>query len=130
VILNGLSEDPEIIKRASELKLDILYIDGGHEERHIANDIEQYAHLVKPGGFMVIDDCCNTFKMPFGYFQGIDAVTRVVDRKLPPFTPNGEWEFIFSVVHNRVFKRKPCTLHNNRGCNESRQNSFAYRLAI
>lgn len=105
-ILQGLSEDPDIIEQASKLKLDVLYIDGGHEERHITNDIEQYSPLVKPGGFMVIDDCCNSFKMPFGYFQGIEAVTRVVDAKLPPVTQNDQWEFIFSVVHNRVYRRK------------------------
>lgn len=104
-LLEGLSEDPAIIEQAGKLKLNVLYIDGGHEERHITNDIEQYSHLVKPGGFMVIDDSCNSFKMPFGYFQGIDAVTRVVDAKLPPVTPSDEWEFVFSVVHNRVYRR-------------------------
>jgi hypothetical protein len=105
-LLEGLSEDPAIIERAKKLKLDVLYIDGGHEERHITNDIEQYSPLVKPGGFMVIDDCCNSFGMPWGYFQGIEAVTRVADKKLPPVTPSEEWEFVFSVVHNRVYRRK------------------------
>jgi hypothetical protein len=104
-ILQGLSEDPAIIEQAKKLKLDVLYIDGGHEERHITNDIEQYSPQVKIGGFMVIDDCCNSFRMPFGYFQGIDVVTRVVDAKLPPVTQSEEWEFVFSVVHNRVYRR-------------------------
>jgi hypothetical protein len=104
-LLEGLSEDPGIIELASVLQLDVLYIDGGHEERHITNDILNYAHLVKPGGFMVIDDCCNSFRMPFGYFQGIEIVTRVVDSMLPPVTRNEQWEFIFSVVHNRVYRR-------------------------
>lgn len=104
-ILNGLSEDPEIIKKASKLKLDILYIDGGHEERHITNDIDNYAPLIKVGGYMVIDDCCNSFSMPFGYFQGIEAVSRVVDGRLPPKAPNEYFEFIFSVVHNRIYRR-------------------------
>jgi hypothetical protein len=104
-ILHGLSEDPAIIEQAGKLKLDVLYIDGGHDERHITNDIEQYSHLVKPGGFMVIDDCCNSFRMPFGYFQGIQAVTVVVDKKLPPVTASDEWEFVFSVVHNRVYRK-------------------------
>lgn len=104
-LLVGLSEDPAIIEQASKLQLDVLYIDGGHETRHITNDIDNYAHLVKPGGFMVIDDCCNSFKMPFGFFQGIEAVTRVVDAKLPPATMSDEWKFLFSVVHNRVYKK-------------------------
>jgi hypothetical protein len=104
-LLVGLSEDTKIIQQASTLSLDILYIDGGHEERHITNDLVNYQHLVKVGGFLVIDDCCNSFKMPFGYFQGIDSVTKVVDKMLPPFTPSSEWEFVFSVVHNRVYRR-------------------------
>lgn len=105
-LLEGLSEDPAIIERAKKLKLDVLYIDGGHEERHITNDIVEYSPLVKPGGFMVIDDSCNSFHMPFGYFQGIQAVTNVVDKMLPPVTASEEWEFVFSVVHNRVYRRK------------------------
>ena len=104
-LIVGLSEVPEVIKKAASLKLDVLYIDGGHDERHIKNDIENYAHLVKQGGYMVIDDCCNSFKMPFGYFQGIDIVTNVVDRMLPPVTPSSEWQFVFSCVHNRVYKK-------------------------
>lgn len=104
-ILQGLSEDPAIIEQAKKLKLDVLYIDGGHEERHITNDIVEYSPMVKPGGFMVIDDCCNSFSMPFGYFQGIQAVTSVVDRMLPPATHSDEWEFVFSVVHNRVYRK-------------------------
>lgn len=105
-ILEGLSEDTAIISQAQKLKLDVLYIDGGHDERHIANDLKEYSHLVKPGGFMVVDDSCNTFHMPFGYFQGIEAVTRIVDSQLPPATASDEWEFVFSIVHNRVYRRK------------------------
>lgn len=104
-ILNGLSESPEIIGKASKLKLDILFIDGGHEERHIRNDIVNYAPLVKAGGYMVIDDCANAFNMPFGYFQGIESVSKVVDELLPPKYVSNEWEFIASVVHNRIFKK-------------------------
>lgn len=104
-ILNGLSEDPEIIKKASKLKLDILYVDGGHSKEHVINDLQHYSPLVKLGGYMVIDDACNSFRMPFGYFQGIEAVTRVVDDLLPPRTPHPEWEFICSVVHNRVYQK-------------------------
>ena len=104
-LIVGLSEVPEVIKKAASLKLDVLYIDGGHDERHIKNDIENYAHLVKQGGYMVIDDSCNSMRMPFGYFQGIESVTRIVDQKLPPVTPSKEWKFLFNVVHNRVYQR-------------------------
>lgn len=104
-LLVGLSEDPAIIEQAKSIELDILYIDGGHEERHITNDIVNYSPLVKVGGIMVIDDCCNAFKMPFGYFQGIQAVSNVVDIMFPPFAKNEQWQFVFSIVHNRVYRR-------------------------
>lgn len=104
-ILKGLSEDPVIIERASKLNLDCLYIDGGHSEAHVINDLKHYAPLVKSGGYMIIDDCCSSFPQPFGYFCGINSVTKIVDQQLPPFTLNSEWNFVFSVVHNRVFQR-------------------------
>lgn len=104
-ILHGLSEAPEIIKQAAAIKLDLFFLDGGHEERHVENDLKYYAPLVKPGGYMVIDDSCNSFSMQHGYFQGIESVTRVVDRQLPPATPSSEWQFLFNVMHNRVYKR-------------------------
>lgn len=108
-LFKGLSEDPSIVEAVYKyyegIGVDVLYIDGGHEERHIRNDIEKYSPLVNVGGYLVIDDCCNTFSMPFGYFCGIESVTRVVDELLPPRGQNGNWEFIGSVVHNRIYKR-------------------------
>lgn len=104
-ILQGLSEDPEIIKKAQELKVDILYIDGGHEEKHITNDIDNYVSIINKDGYLVIDDCANGFHMPWGYFQGIAEVSKVVEKKLPPFTKNDDFEFLFNVVHNMVFKK-------------------------
>lgn len=104
-LLVGLSEDPEIIKQASKLKLDVFLLDGGHTREHVINDLKYYAPLVKKGGYMVIDDCCNSFIMPWGFFQGIESVTYVVDQQLPPATPNPDWEFLFCVMHNRVYKR-------------------------
>lgn len=105
-LIVGLSEDEEVIKTASQFELHILFIDGGHSEDHVINDLTHYAPLVKKNGYLVIDDCCNRFNMPWGYFQGIEAVSRVVDRMLPPFTPSDEWEFLFNVVHDRVYRRK------------------------
>lgn len=104
-IIQGLSEDPEIIKKAQELKVDILYIDGGHEERHITNDVDNYVPILNKDGYLVIDDCANGFHMPWGYFQGIAEVSRVVEKKLPPFAKNENFEFMFNVVHNMVFKK-------------------------
>ena len=104
-ILQGLSEAPEIIKKAAAISCDVVFVDGGHSEHHVENDLQHYASLVKPGGYLVIDDSCNSFQMPFGFFQGIESVTRVVDRHLPPVTPNKDWSFLFCVMHNRVYRK-------------------------
>lgn len=106
-IIKGYSTDRGIIEAASRLyPLDLLYIDGSHRYEDVKSDIINYSKLVVPGGIMVIDDCCNSFHMPWGYFQGIEEVTKAVDELLPPFTKNDEWEFLFSVVHNRIYKRR------------------------
>jgi len=57
--------------------------------------------MVKVGGYLVIDDCANKYDLPYGYFRGIESVSRAVDRNLP----NKQFKEIFSVVHNRIFQR-------------------------
>ncbi len=101
-IIKGDSTDPETIKAAEGIELDILYIDGGHTYEIAHSDIVNYSPLVKVGGYLVIDDCCNDLSMPFGYFQGIESVTRAVNDLLP----NPYFEFVFSVVHIKVFRRR------------------------
>jgi hypothetical protein len=104
VIIEGLSEDKEVIIRAENYgEYDCVYIDGGHARRHIDNDMQYYAPMVKPSGYLVIDDCANDLNMKFGYFQGINDVT---DGVVDYMKDNDEWEFVFSVVHIKVFRRK------------------------
>ena len=104
-IFEGLSTDEKIIQEASKNLYDILYIDGGHTKEVVQSDLKHYAPLVKPGGFLVVDDACNSFRIPHGMFPGIAPVTEAVDEVLPPRTPNEEWEFLFSIVHNRVYRK-------------------------
>lgn len=104
-IIEGLSEDINVILETSvTAPYDVLYIDGGHERRHIDNDLWEYCPMVKSGGYLVIDDCCNDFHMEFGYFQGIQDVT---DGVVDYMNKNGdEWEFVLSVVHIKVYRKK------------------------
>lgn len=99
-IINGLSTSVEVIKKSAGL-YDIVYIDGGHEYETVRQDIANYSIMVKPGGYLVIDDCSNKYNLPLGYFKGIETVSRAVDEVLP----NETFTEIFSVVHNRIFKR-------------------------
>lgn len=101
-ILKGLSTDKEIIDTAEKLgTYDIIYIDGGHEEEVAEADVINYSPMVKLGGYLVVDDCANKYDLPYGYFRGIESVSRAVDRNLP----NKQFKEIFSVVHNRIFQR-------------------------
>jgi hypothetical protein len=104
-IHKGVSESSSSKMFAESIgELDCLYIDGGHERRHIDNDLSFYAPLVKSGGFMVIDDACCDMKMPWGYFQGIVDVTEGVLAYMNTF--GDEWEFMGNVVHLRIYRRK------------------------
>ena len=100
-IVNGLSNSPEAIASASAKEWDVIYIDGGHTYEDAWHDIYHYSSFVKVGGYLIIDDCANRYRMPEGYFKGIETVSRAVDSLLP----NEYFCELFSVVHIRVFKR-------------------------
>jgi Methyltransferase domain len=99
-LIVGDSTDAKVIDEAEPLILDILYIDGGHTYGIAASDIVNYSHLVKDGGYLVIDDCANDLHMPWGYFQGIQEVTDAVKDHV-----THEFEFLFNVVHNKVWRK-------------------------
>lgn len=104
-IIKGLSEAPESIAVANgKAPYLVVYIDGGHERRHIDNDLIHYAPMVAKGGYLVIDDACCDFHMPWGYFQGIQPVTDGVLTYMSQHKT--DWEFIGNAVHLRVYKRK------------------------
>lgn len=105
-LIRGFSQEIETIAKVKEEGLfNVVYVDGGHSEVIAKSDIHNYAPLVKVGGYLVIDDCANKFNMPFGYFCGIESVSKAVDELLPPFTTNDAWKHLGNVVHNRIWQR-------------------------
>lgn len=111
-MVQGYSDDEKVIAKVTrkyKAGFDVVYIDGGHSYETTKSDILSYAPLVRPGGFLVIDDCACCFPHPFRYFAGITSVCDAVDAILPPHG-NSElcqhFEHLFAVVHNRVWKRK------------------------
>lgn len=83
-------------------RLHLLYVDGGHEYKTALSDLENYSPLVRPGGFIIIDDACNDYPIPFGMFPGIVEVTEATN----DFMKGKEhlYQLIFSIVHIKVFK--------------------------
>lgn len=105
-IIKGRSDDPRVMEMAKGIRADVVYIDGGHSYEVVKSDLEFYPRLVKPGGYLVIDDCNNSIDMPEGYFRGILSVSKAVDERFPPYTPSDEWELVLNLVHNRILRKK------------------------
>jgi hypothetical protein len=104
-IYHGSSTDKNIIEKAqSTTPYDILYIDGGHTFDIVQSDLASYPQMIKKGGYLLIDDACNDMNQPWGYFQGIQPVTDAV-LQWEKTEIGKEFEFIFNVVHNRLYKR-------------------------
>lgn len=99
----GYSQDKGIIERVDEEcpeGYDIIYVDGDHTKAGALSDLNNYAPMVKVGGFLVIDDCCCDMHMEFGYFQGIQTVQDAFDE-----WDKSDFEFVFNVKHLRVMRR-------------------------
>lgn len=106
VVYKGLSDNETVLTDAwNTSPYSIVYLDGGHEYKTALFDLNVYSEMVAKGGYLVIDDCnCDMNFPPTGFFTGIDTVTAA---KLKWLEGNGsDWEFIFSVVHISIFKRK------------------------
>lgn len=101
-IIKGLSTDIDIVIEADKLgKFDVVYIDGGHSYEVVKSDLTHYPKQLKPGGYLVIDDCCHKYQIPNGMFPGIETVSKAVDE----WYPNEQFTELFSLVHIRVFKK-------------------------
>jgi hypothetical protein len=105
-IYHGSSTEDSIINKSkSTAPYDILYIDGGHTKEVVDSDLLYYPSMIKSGGYLMIDDCCNDMKQPWGFFQGIQPVTDAV-LEWEKTKTGEEFEFVFNVVHLKVYKRK------------------------
>lgn len=106
VLYKGLSSDPGALRFAiKHERFNVVYIDGSHTYDDCMFDLVTYAQMIKHGGYLVIDDaCCDLNFPPSGFFTGIDTVT---NSTLDYLKKHGfEWEFMFNVVHLRIYKRK------------------------
>lgn len=103
---HGLSQDQKIKDEVKDLRFDLMYIDGSHDYEVVRQDIDFYVlKLLKPGGIVIFDDA--KFYIPAGctllnrqgYYDVVHAVSEQMDE-------NQEFEHLFDVAHNRIFRRK------------------------
>lgn len=98
-LIEGDSTSDEVHKRVKKLrKFDVIYIDGCHEYEYVKKDLEFYTTKLAPSGLLVIDDAACALKQPWGYFQGIESVSRATDEVL------ANHKNILTVMHNRIFR--------------------------
>lgn len=102
----GLSQDPNIKEEIKDIKFDLMYIDGSHDYEVVKQDIEFYVfQLLKPQGVVIFDDA--NFYTPWGQppwaQQGYQDVVRAVTEMMDG---NSEFEHLFDLTHNRIFRRK------------------------
>lgn len=106
-IIQGLSNDPDIIETAQELgPFDVVYIDGCHDYEVVVSDVVNYCEMVKLGGLVVIDDASNYLKIPDGLirmnWRGLEDVSNAVRDTIEK---DECFEHLFAVGHNRVWRK-------------------------
>jgi SAM-dependent methyltransferase len=102
-IIKGDSTDPEIQEQARKRgPFDIVFVDGCHEYDFVVKDLKVYGEMVKPGGYLVVDDSSNFLHLYWGAFPGIEDVSRAV-RDVIETDP--KWKQVFVVMHDRVFRK-------------------------
>lgn len=94
-VLKGLSTDVSIVKECSGMKFHSLLIDGDHSYEGVKQDWLNYANLVVPGGYVMIDDYNNI---------GWPDITRFVNNEILPYLA-GRWSPILVYSNTLILKR-------------------------
>jgi hypothetical protein len=102
--VRGLSTAPEIAAQLSDTRFAVVFVDGDHSYEAARFDIENYAPLVRPDGFIIVDDGA-TFLPGRGYFKGMKSVSRAC--RVLEQSPH--WDNVLNVGHDRVFRRRAGT---------------------
>jgi len=102
-IIKGLSNDRDIIDEADASgPYDIVFIDGGHNYEVVCQDILNYIPMLKPGGYLVMDDASLFLENPAGWFHGHEDVCKAIRDKIDGRT---DLKHLFAIGHNRVWQK-------------------------
>jgi hypothetical protein len=121
-IMKGLSQEKSTQKRVLQYApYNVVFVDGCHDYEVVKSDLIFYSKLVKPGGFLVLDDAGNflhlpkythipktdTFQWLFGnhrisLFHGFIDVSNAARDTIEK---NRNYLHIFSCGHDRVWMR-------------------------
>ena len=99
-IVRGLSQDESVWSAVSGRAFDVVYVDGGHRYEEVSSDLAMYSPLVRPGGYLVVDDA-GFFEPGSAFFKGFEAVSRAANE-----LDSMVWVNVLNVGHNRLFQRR------------------------
>jgi hypothetical protein len=103
-LIVGDSTAPDIHELVSACApFDMVYVDGCHEYEYVKNDLLFYPNLVKGNGYLIIDDVSCYLREPYGFFSGIEQVSRATEEII--VAKPDIWKERLVVMHNRVFQR-------------------------
>ncbi len=106
-VIQGLSNDPDVIETAQELgPFDVIYVDGCHDYEVVVSDITYYSDMLKVGGLMVIDDASNYLDIPDGLirmdWRGLEDVSNAARDTIEK---DKRFTELFAVGHNRIWRK-------------------------
>ncbi len=101
-LMVGMSYEPSLVANAKMYgPYDIVYIDGGHTYECVAMDIFNYLPMVKPGGFLVMDDASWFLNFdPAKIWRGYESVGLAIQDYLEKFFHP---QHLFAIGHNRIW---------------------------
>jgi len=95
----GFSTDQKILIDLKGISFDIIYIDGDHTFDTVIKDINNYAPLIKPGGFLVMDDASNNIPGST-FWKGHQQVSDAAE-----IIPGLGFSNVLNIGHNRIYQK-------------------------
>ena len=103
-IIEGLSQDEKTLNEARKYEqYDIIFIDGCHDYEIVCLDIKNYSKMLRPGGYLILDDSSSLLKGAYGKFLGHNDVGKAVQDIIDN---DSNFVHLYAVGHNRVWKKQ------------------------
>lgn len=103
------SDVVDAVAEATNSAADVIFLHSSINVVDMMLDLDVYAPLVRPGGFLVVGASSNNLNQG-DVFRGYRTVSSAVDQTLPPFAigerARTDFEFLFAAGHTRVWRRK------------------------
>jgi hypothetical protein len=102
-IIHGYSQEESIIKKTKETSpYDMVFIDGCHDYEIVIQDINNYSEMIKPYGYLILDDASLYIENPYGSFLGHPDVGKAIQQTLDK---DPRFVHLYAIGHNRIWQK-------------------------